>query len=153
MGNGGALHEYRENLVISFFAPGIPVPKGSTRSFVVNGRAVTTSTSGRALKDWHDMIAFKASEVAKELYAGPVWVEMEFVLPRPTSRPRKYRYPDRKPDLDKITRAGLDAMTGVIYKDDAQVVNLHVRKNYAGGSEQTGVYVSVWQEEEEKDGI
>ena len=35
------------------------------------------------------------------------------------------------PDLDKLTRAVLDALTGVLYLDDKQVIELHARKQYA----------------------
>lgn len=36
----------------------------------------------------------------------------------------------RKPDLDKLTRSIKDALTGVIYNDDSQIVGLHCFKEY-----------------------
>ena len=35
-----------------------------------------------------------------------------------------------KPDLDNTAKAFLDAMNGIVYKDDVQVVSLHVTKRY-----------------------
>ena len=35
-----------------------------------------------------------------------------------------------KPDVDKLARAGLDAMTGVVFSDDAQVTEALVGKVY-----------------------
>ena len=34
------------------------------------------------------------------------------------------------PDVDKLARCALDALVGVLIKDDAQVVALHLGKRY-----------------------
>jgi Holliday junction resolvase RusA-like endonuclease len=39
--------------------------------------------------------------------------------------------PTKKPDLDNIAKAFLDAMNEIVYLDDKQVVGLHVTKVYA----------------------
>lgn len=65
-----------------------------------------------------------------------------FALPRPRSRPKRDHWPDRRPDLDKLGRALLDALTGIVFLDDAQVVALDPTKEYAG---MPGVNVSVWR--------
>lgn len=36
----------------------------------------------------------------------------------------------KKPDLDNVVKAVQDALNGVIYKDDAQIVSLHATKKY-----------------------
>lgn len=38
--------------------------------------------------------------------------------------------PTKKPDVDNIAKIVMDALNGVAWKDDAQVVNLHVYKVY-----------------------
>lgn len=38
--------------------------------------------------------------------------------------------PSKKPDIDNIVKAVLDALNGVAYRDDTQVTELHVRKQY-----------------------
>ena len=38
--------------------------------------------------------------------------------------------PPRRPDLDKLCRACLDSLTGIVWRDDAQVVRLEASKGY-----------------------
>lgn len=131
---------------VSFWVAGQPVTQGSSRAFVSSktGRAfVATGAKAGPLADWRHAIATEArSEFAQGLL-GPVAVELKFYLPRPVSRPKRERFPDRKPDADKLARAALDALTGVAFRDDAQVVRLWVGKLYAEGTQQTGVQVTV----------
>jgi Holliday junction resolvase RusA-like endonuclease len=54
-----------------------------------------------------------------------------FHLPRPATLPQKIRQHVKLPDLDKLVRCVADALTGVLYLDDKQVVDLHARKCYA----------------------
>ena len=63
---------------------------------------------------------------------GPVSVVCEFTLKRPTSAPKtRVTYPATRPDLDKLVRAILDALSGVgVYRDDAQVINIQASKTY-----------------------
>jgi Holliday junction resolvase RusA-like endonuclease len=53
------------------------------------------------------------------------------------SRPRK------KPDVDKWARQTLDALTGVIYADDGQVVSLLAEKHYAEGEQPPRTEIEV----------
>ena len=39
--------------------------------------------------------------------------------------------PTKKPDADNIAKAILDALNGLAYYDDAQVVHLEVQKRYS----------------------
>ena len=39
--------------------------------------------------------------------------------------------PAKKPDIDNIVKSVLDALNQVAYRDDTQVVELHVRKQYS----------------------
>lgn len=120
---------------IAFTAYGLPVPQGSTRAFVVKGRAVTTSANS-GLRPWRDTIASAArlamQESSADLLAGPVAVDAVFTLPRPKSRPLRDRYPDRRPDLDKLARGLLDGITGPVVADDATVCRMTVEKRYVG---------------------
>lgn len=49
-------------------------------------------------------------------------------------------YPLKKPDVDNIAKIILDALNGIAYRDDKQVVTLLVKKSYAGES---GVGVTI----------
>lgn len=62
---------------------------------------------------------------------GPVRVAVTFHLQRPVSAPKWRLWPDRKPDLDKLVRAALDAVTQAgALADDARVVHIDARKDY-----------------------
>lgn len=135
---------------VRFIAYGLPVPQGSTRAFVVKGRAVTTSAS-KGLRPWRDTLASAARLAMQEnglaVLTGPLAVEAVFTMPRPKSRPKSDRWPDRRPDLDKLARGLLDGITGPVCADDAQVCHLSVTKEYVGDPlsllEEPGVLVSV----------
>jgi Holliday junction resolvase RusA-like endonuclease len=117
---------------VKFTAYGIPQPKGSTRSFIVGGKTVTT-TANPKLKDWHNAVAWAAqSKRPKDgLFQGAVSVRLEFFFCRPKSVTEKQRpHHTVKPDIDKITRATLDALKGTVYQDDSQVIRLVVEKGY-----------------------
>lgn len=49
-------------------------------------------------------------------------------------------YPLKKPDVDNVAKIILDALNGIAYRDDKQVVTLIVKKSYAGES---GVGVTI----------
>ena len=51
--------------------------------------------------------------------------------------------PTKKPDCDNIAKVILDALNGIAYHDDSQVVELVVHKHYA---ETTRVNVTLWSE-------
>lgn len=82
---------------------------------------------------------------------GPISVSMYFRLPIPKSTPKKrvasllggLVRPTKKPDLDNMNKAILDAMNGIVYKDDSQVVTIHSKKVY---STHTGVDICIMEE-------
>ena len=126
--------------MIKMWVPGTPVPQGSMRS-VGPGRLIHSNAP--ALIDWRETVRFYAAQKMGDapLITGPVYVLAEFHLPRPTSRPKRDMLPDRKPDLDKLVRAILDALTGTVIVDDARVVQIYAGKRYADDS--AGAFVEV----------
>ena len=114
----------------SFTVKGTPQPKGSARAFVRNGRAIVISDNP-AVRRWEETIRFVLQEWPHGVLAGPVSVVMMFTVARPASVSVKRRpFPIVKPDVDKLARAGLDAMTGIVFSDDAQVIEALVGKVY-----------------------
>ncbi len=129
-----------------FRVKGDPQPKGSTRSFVVNGRPITTSANPRA-KDWEKVIRFCLQEFPVGLIDGPVLVDLDFFLARPGSAPQKVTQPAKRPDLDKLIRAALDAMTGIVFKDDGQVTAILAVKKFATETDPPGLFGHIqWEE-------
>ena len=143
--------------VHSFRVFGDPVPQGSMKAFVVKGRPILTSTS-KNLKEWRNLVAYQANSYITEnslvgFYANaePVKVVAKFYFARPKShfkasgelRLRAPRFKRTRPDIDKLARAVLDALTGVFFEDDSQVVFLQVEKEYAELGEGPGVEISI----------
>lgn len=93
----------------SVFIEGLPVPQGS-----LNTGKHGKIYQSRAVKEWRETVAQGLARVVTEFAPSgtPIEVSLEFSMPhKPTSLP----------DLDKLVRAVLDAMSGIVYKDDRQV--------------------------------
>lgn len=111
---------------------GVAAPQGSKRH-VGGGRMVESS---KALKPWRESVAH-AAQVWCLQHRGfapfdePLVLTVTFYLPRPASTPKRVTRPAKKPDLDKLTRAVCDALSGIIYADDARVVRLVAEKRFA----------------------
>lgn len=73
----------------------------------------------------------------------PVEVDIRFYLPRPASLAKKLAAMVKRPDIDKLGRAILDALTDVVFEDDSQVVDLFLRKRYADEAHLVGAQISV----------
>lgn len=115
------------------------------RAFTPKGwtRPILTSDNPN-LKQWRQLVTSAAAEVATgELFDGAIVLSLVFYLPKPASASRKVLYPTKRPDLSKLVRSTEDALKGVLWVDDSQVVDLLVRKRYAGIGAPTGVFVTI----------
>lgn len=121
-------------MTLEFDVYGLPQPQGSAKAFVPKGwtRPVVTSDNPN-LKDWRRLVASAAQPHAPTtgLLAGPVRLTLAFALARPQSLPKKRTHHITRPDVDKLARAVLDALTGILLRDDSQVVELVASKAYA----------------------
>lgn len=117
---------------IRFTAFGRPLPQGSKNAFKSGNRVVLVEAS-KGLKPWRSVVALAAKEAMLDvqdmsLIEGPVSVELLFqFVPGKTV---KRQHMTTKPDIDKTARAILDSLSGVVWRDDAQVVELRARKSY-----------------------
>lgn len=109
----------------STFVSGTPVPQGSKSL----SRFGVMYEANKALKPWRERVTAAALWCAPvELMEGPLVLAVAFAMPRPKTVKREF--PSVKPDLDKLTRAIGDALSGVVYKDDAQIIRLDAIKFY-----------------------
>lgn len=128
---------------ITFDVIGRPAPQGSKKS-IGNNRFIESS---KYLPAWRFAVKDAAEQaVTTEGWArvsGPVELEVMFYLDRPSSVSRTQRpQPTVAPDLDKLIRAVGDALTGVVYDDDSQVIRVLAWKAYADTRE-PGAFVRV----------
>lgn len=128
--------------LLDVFVPGRPAPQGSKRHV---GRGILVESS-KACGPWRVTVAYHAAQV----FAGPpldgaLAVRIEFVMPRPAGLPKRRATPPmiKRPDTDKLARAILDALSGVVWRDDSQVVDLHPTKRYAELDETPGARIRV----------
>lgn len=127
---------------IYFVVHGKSQPKGSSRAFMPKGwkRPVITSANPN-LKKWEQTIRGELQQVMartpphvlRAMFDAPVNVRLLFHVARPKSLPKRVTQAAKRPDLDKLARAAIDALNGVLFRDDAQVIALDARKVYAEG--------------------
>ncbi len=77
------------------------------------------------------------------LLGGPLAVHVVVHLLKPKSAPKKKTiWPVTRPDADNYGKLVLDALNGILWRDDSQVVDLHIKKVY---SERMGFDLQVFQ--------
>jgi len=125
---------------VRFEVRGLPVAQGSLRAFRTRGGYPVITSTAKGLAAWRRLVADVAQRHAPpEPWDGPLAVELSFRLPKPKSAAKRKRWPDKRPDLDKLARAALDAITHVVIRDDSHVVRLLAGKDYGP----PGVVVTV----------
>lgn len=127
---------------VHVWVPGDPAPQGSKRH-VGNGVMIESS---RRVKPWRQDVREAILEQREQQIVGAVRVWLNFVMPRPKSTPKRLPTPParRRPDLDKLVRAVLDAVVSAgLIEDDACVIELHATKNLAELGQPTGCHLTV----------
>jgi Holliday junction resolvase RusA-like endonuclease len=146
---------------VSFVVKGNPAPAGSKSAFPFRRRdgrlgVRVTDASGARGKAWREAVALAASRAmgGQKPMTGPLKLTAMFYLSRPKShfnsrgllkdKSASMLHHTQKPDLTKLLRAVEDAMTGIVYEDDAQIVGQTVGKFWTDGDPLANVF--VWQE-------
>ncbi len=146
-------------LLVEFTVVGVPKPQGSKiaqpvyrggKAVMKNGRPVlVVRDDNRDLKEWRRHVAREAAKhYLDTLIAGPVRLEILFRRERPLShfgtgknsgvlKANAPEYPTMRPDTLKLARAIEDALTGVVWCDDSQVVDHALSKRYGPRFETT----------------
>jgi Holliday junction resolvase RusA-like endonuclease len=89
---------------------------------------------------YENLVGWTAAQAmaGKPLIEQPVavWLTVYCAVPASWSKVQQHlaltgnRLPTTKPDIDNLIKAIFDAMNGVVWKDDVQVVDLAVGKRY-----------------------
>jgi Holliday junction resolvase RusA-like endonuclease len=136
-------------VVLNFTVYGRAQPQGSTRAFIPKGwsRAIITSDNPR-LKSWRQELARAAMaaccDAEMDEFPVTVRVPLQVALRFYFSRPKKVncQHKTTRPDVDKLMRAALDGMTGIVYHDDSQVSHAMVSKEF-GDPQRVEIYVAT----------
>lgn len=134
-------------LVVTFTVDGDPVPKGRPR-FARRGHFVQTYTDAKTI-DYETHVAMRARHAigsTKPLESAlTVFLYLRYAVPASYSKKRKeaclngLEYPKRI-DIDNVYKSITDAMNGIVYLDDSQIVEAHIKKVYA---EESGANIMV----------
>jgi Holliday junction resolvase RusA-like endonuclease len=128
---------------LHIFIPGESEPQGSARGFIVGDRVIITSANKR-LKAWRTKAVLTIRQAMLDAGMTEPWrvpVEVSIGDSRRSPKRCKRVYPCVRPDLDKIVRAALDALTEAsVITDDCLVCKLHAWKQY---DTEPGVYITV----------
>jgi Holliday junction resolvase RusA-like endonuclease len=140
---------------LHFTIYGTPQPAGSKRGFYNKnaGRVIITDDAKKS-RPWKAQVSDAAqqamtftSELGEgtsgymPLLDGPLALELVFYVPRPKGhygsgrnahllRPSAPDFPAVKPDVLKLARAVEDALSSIVYRDDAQIVTEFLLKRY-----------------------
>jgi Holliday junction resolvase RusA-like endonuclease len=126
------------NIDVEFVVQGTPVPQGSTKSFYLKKleRVVTTHVNASELRDWRFAIKLQAEKamqanhyIMSDEKDSAYAVTMSFFFLKPKSI--KHNSKNTKPDLDKLIRSVLDALTGTCFINDSRVIMTHASKEFS----------------------
>lgn len=119
--------------------PGKAVPKGRPRAKRV-GRSVRMYTPPKT-KEYEEVVAIesKIAMIGTKTFEGAVEVRLQVFVPIPARYNKAKKeacrlgkiYPTSTSDLDNICKSVLDAMNGIVFLDDSQVVDAHLTKRYS----------------------
>ncbi|PEQ75169.1 hypothetical protein CN478_20675 [Bacillus cereus] len=133
--------------MIKFTVLGEPVAQGRPRAGIRNGKInMRDPMKSRNFKQYVRLVA--SQNAPEELLEGPLFLEVKVYKPLLKKFSKKKRLeaeqglirPATKPDVDNYAKGILDGLNSVLWKDDNQVVDLHVSKWY---SEKPRIEVTV----------
>ncbi|MBF0607431.1 MAG: RusA family crossover junction endodeoxyribonuclease [Magnetococcales bacterium] len=132
---------------IDFTVYGNPVPQGRPRATTVAGHVTLYDPLNS--RQWKQVVQFHASTVVSAPFPPSVALQMQltFYLPRPKSLSRKVTEHTKRPDLDNLGKAVMDALNKVAYHDDSQIIELHKKKVYTQGNIKPGVRIQIHKAE------
>jgi len=139
---------------LKFTVYGHPQQMGSKKAFVRGNRAILTDDNSKQRKQWANAVTAAAAEAmgGKTLIDKSVSVRAEFYFARPQSHYGTGRNAGvvkdsaphahaQMPDIDKLIRCLLDAMTGVVFRDDSRVFSIEACKLWTESQERACVEV------------
>ena len=110
------------------------IPKPQKQTHFARGHCYDPS------KNYKDMLVWQMRPYApNEPLSGPLHVDITFLMPIPKTSSASVRrqmiannlHAIKRPDIDNLAYIITNAMKNLIYKDDSQIVDLHLHKRYA----------------------
>lgn len=125
-------------MTVVFTVPGQPVGKGRPRIGKVGNHARMFTPAKTVSYESTVALAAQQAMAGAPLIHGPASAVLRLTLAIPASWSRKKQeqaragavLPTTKPDADNVVKAIFDAINGVVWRDDSQVVELTLTKVY-----------------------
>jgi Holliday junction resolvase RusA-like endonuclease len=127
---------------ITIIVPGPPKGKGRPRFSRKSGTVYTPEATVK----YENFLSWEAKRMmlSRPPLEGPLHVLVVSAFPVPKSYSKRRaldcitgaEHPAKKPDIDNIVKM-LDALNGIVWRDDAQIVRCDVRKVYTKEPELT----------------
>lgn len=116
---------------LNFVVPIKPVPQARPRFFVRKSKGFVGAYDPKHCKAFKEIVAWHAKMAMqrynlKETTKEPVIISMIFGM----GKNGKELYHTKKPDIDNLAKAVTDALKGIVYADDCQIVEAHIWKQY-----------------------
>lgn len=133
----GAIPSTDSNYVRVEF-PFTPVPKGRAR-FTRRGFAYTPEKT----RIFEKLIKEYARQFIKAPLSGPLSICVVFFMPKP--KKPKNPMPISKPDLSNLIKSIEDALNGIAWFDDSQVVTSTCEKHYCESNQKPHILFAMWE--------
>lgn len=140
--------------MISFRVIGDPKGQPRPKAFVRGNRAAVYDPG--TAEGWKSLIAIAAKDhIPLQPITTPIKLRIDFFFQRPKSHfgSRKGEpylkdfapmWHTKKPDVDNLAKAVMDALTQLqVWVDDQQVCQTEIIKRYATGPEKAGAFITI----------
>jgi len=112
-----------------------PIPQSRPRFYVKHHglKHFVGAYDSKQCKDFKEVVAWHAKIIAmenglKEPVRDPIVLSLIFQMGENGNG--KEEFHTKKPDIDNLAKAVKDALKGIIYHDDSQIVEAHLFKRY-----------------------
>ena len=128
-----------DNRIAKITIIGKPTGKGRPK-FSRQGNFIRTYTPEKTV-NYENLVKMAWYNEGLEKMEGKITATIfaYFKIPKAVSKKKRAQmdgaFYDKKPDTDNLAKSILDALNGIAYDDDSQVVSLLVSKKYTDGEE------------------
>ncbi len=111
--------------------PGNPIPKGRPRA-TIKGRVFTPPRT----RDYEELVGqYAALKWRREPTKARLFVSLRF-----------YRENERRADFDNLAKSVMDGLQGIVYADDSQIKEAHIRVEVDRDNPRVEVWVRDYRE-------
>ena len=128
--------------MIIFEIFGIPIAQGRAK-FYRRGDYVGAYDPKKSKDAKHDFKSQSLQYKPNKLITEAISLDLIFYLPRPKSLPKKVMKHIKRPDLDNLIKLVKDALTGIFWKDDSQIIMIIAEKKYCPVNETPRTRVEI----------